>query len=118
GYARAPKVEVARWTELIFSYLRGRPTLRRVLLLIDARHGLKPVDAEAMSALDQAAVNYQLVLTKADKPKAPELAKRLADTAAAIAKRPAAHPIIRATSARTGAGLDAIRADAAALTLG
>ncbi|MEM6492661.1 MAG: ribosome biogenesis GTP-binding protein YihA/YsxC [Pseudomonadota bacterium] len=118
GYARAPKVEVARWTELIFSYLRGRPTLRRVLLLIDARHGLKPVDAEAMSALDQAAVNYQVVLTKADKPKAPELAKRLADTAAAIAKRPAAHPTIRPTSARTGAGLDAIRADAAALTVG
>jgi len=116
GYARAPKAEIARWTELIFSYLRGRPTLRRVLLLIDARHGLKPVDLEAMTALDQAAVNYQIVLTKADKPKEPELAKRLHDTAAAIAKRPAAHPILRPTSAREGAGLDAIRADAAALT--
>ena len=83
---------------------------------MDSRHGLKPVDLEAMNALDQAAVSYQILLTKADKPKTPELRKRIDDVAAAIAKRPAAHPIVRAASAREGDGLDAVRADAAALT--
>ena len=80
GYARAPKSEVAAWTRLVFDYLRGRPNLRRVYLLIDARHGLKDNDIDALKLLDKAAVSYQMVLTKADKLKAAELDKVVADT--------------------------------------
>ena len=116
GYAKAPKAEIARWTGLIFDYLRGRTSLRRVLVLIDARHGLKPIDLEAMDVLEQAAVNYQITLTKADKITPPALARLADETAAAIARRPAAHPELRATSSETGLGLDALRADATALT--
>ena len=115
GYARVSKAEVAAWTKLVFDYLRGRANLRRVYLLVDARHGLKDNDREALALLDKAAVSYQVVLTKADKLKAAELAAVTAATRDAIAKRPAAHPEIVVTSAETGAGIDALRAEIAAL---
>ncbi len=108
GYARAPKTEVAAWTRLVFDYLRGRPTLARVFVLIDARHGLKPNDREAMDRLDEAAVVYQAVLTKADKVRPAELAKVTGETAEALARRPAAHPDVVATSAVTRDGLEAL----------
>jgi GTP-binding protein len=115
GYAKAPKDEIKRWTALVRDFLGGRACLQRVLLLIDARHGLKDGDREVMDALDGAAVNYQLVLTKADKIKPSELQAIAAASAAAIAKRPAAHPDLVATSAETGAGIDILRAEIAAL---
>jgi GTP-binding protein len=115
GYAKAAKVDIARWTGLMRDYLRGRATLKRVVLLIDARHGLKAHDVEVMDALDKAAVNYQLVLTKSDKVKPTELTATTAATTAAIAKRPAAHPEIIATSSETAAGLPELRAEIAAL---
>jgi GTP-binding protein len=115
GFARAPKADVASWTKLAFDYLRGRPNLRRVYLLIDARHGLKPNDLDALKRLDKAAVSYQVVLTKADKLKPAERDRVVAATAAAIAKRPAAHPEVLSTSAETGAGIDGLRAEIAAL---
>lgn len=115
GYAKAPKNEIARWTSLMRDYLRGRPSLKRVLLLIDSRHGLKPHDTDVMDALDKAAVTYQLVLTKADKEKPTDLAALIAATQAAIAKRPAAHPLIVATSSETGLGIAELRAEIAAL---
>ncbi|MES1157433.1 MAG: ribosome biogenesis GTP-binding protein YihA/YsxC [Alphaproteobacteria bacterium] len=115
GYAKAPKDEIARWTALMRDFLRGRPTLTRVMLLIDARHGVKPADEDVMSALDRAAVVYQIVLTKADKLKSSELGARLEETRAVLARRPAAHPEIISTSAETGAGLDLLRAEIAAL---
>lgn len=115
GYAKAPKTEIARWSALTRDYLRGRPELKRVILLVDARHGLKPHDKDVMEILDTVAVIYQIVLTKADKLKATDLADTLAATQAAIAKRPAAHPIIIATSSETGLGIEALRAEIAAL---
>ena len=115
GYARAPKQEVAAWTRTVFDYLRGRPRLRRVYVLIDARHGLKPNDEEALAALDKAAVSYQIVLTKADKAKGGDLPGVIAVTAAKIAKRPAAHPQVLATSAATGGGIAELRAEIAEL---
>jgi GTP-binding protein len=110
GYAEAPKEQVERWTRLVFGYLRGRVTLKRVYLLIDARHGVKPNDGEVMDLLDRAAVSYQIVLTKADKPKAGSLEAVIAATAAAVAKRPASYPGIIATSSETGLGIDLLRA--------
>src|SRR5262249_10339011 len=89
GYAAAAKAKVKAWTELIHAYLRGRANLARVYLLIDGRHGLKDTDDDVLATLDQAAVNYQIVLTKADQVKASELEKRLAATIAALAKHPA-----------------------------
>jgi GTP-binding protein len=115
GYAKAPKAEIGRWTALTRDYLRGRPSLKRVILLIDARHGVKPHDGEVMDTLDTAAVNYQLVLTKADKIKPSELAQALTATKAAIAKRPAAHPVVIATSSETAQGIEQLRAEIAAL---
>jgi GTP-binding protein len=115
GFARAPKTEIARWTGLMRDYLRGRASLRRVFLLVDSRHGLKPSDGEVMDALDEAAVSYQVVLTKADKLKPAALASVTAATAAALAKRPAAHPRVHATSATSGLGLPELRAEVAAL---
>ncbi|MES1197205.1 MAG: ribosome biogenesis GTP-binding protein YihA/YsxC, partial [Pseudomonadota bacterium] len=115
GYAKAPKTEIARWTSLMRDFLRGRTSLSRVFLLIDGRHGLKDTDADVMKALDQAAVVYQIVLTKADKIKPTELEAIRAATADAIKRRPAAHPEIIATSSETGAGLDLLRAEIAAL---
>ena len=115
GYAEAPKHLVKQWTRLIQDYLRGRPGLRRVLMLVDGRHGLKDTDRELMDMLDKAAVNYQLVLTKADKVKGADLAKVLSQSTAAIARRPAAHPEILVTSAREGLGVPELRATLAAL---
>ncbi|ANP45151.1 ribosome biogenesis GTP-binding protein YihA/YsxC [Candidatus Viadribacter manganicus] len=115
GYAKAPKNEIGRWTTLTRDYLRGRVSLKRVILLIDGRHGLKPDDKDVMDALDKAAVTYQLVLTKADKVKPTEIAATAAATRAAIAIRPAAHPEIIATSSETGLGIERLRAEIAAL---
>jgi GTP-binding protein len=115
GYAKAGQADIQRWTSLTRDYLRGRAALKRVMLLIDARHGLKPHDKDVMDALDTSAVTYQIVLTKADKVKPTELAQISADTRAAITKRPAAHPEVIATSAETGAGIEVLRAEIAAL---
>ncbi len=115
GYAKAPRAEIERWTGLTREYLRGRAALKRVILLIDARHGVKPHDRDVMDLLDKAAVIYQLVLTKADKLKAGEAGEIANATRAFIAKRPAAYPDVRTTSSETGLGLDLLRADIAAL---
>jgi GTP-binding protein len=114
GFARAAKSEIKGWTRLIRDYLRGRRELKRVFLLIDARHGLKPNDRETMTLMDEAAVSYQAVLTKADKLKGPERTAIEAKVAAELAKHPAAYPDIVATSARTGAGVPELRAAVAA----
>ena len=111
GYAQAPKELVEAWTNLVFSYLRGRPNLRRVILLIDSRHGIKKNDLEAMELLDKAAVVYQVVLTKADKIKPPALVRLVDETKAALAKRVAAHPEIIATSSEKNRGVDELRAE-------
>ena len=110
GYAAAPKDIVKAWTKLIHDYLSGRANLARVYVLIDARHGLKDADTPALDALGKAAVSHQIVLTKADQVKASELEQRLADTAAALAKRPAAFPDILVTSSREGTGMPELRA--------
>ena len=115
GYAAVGKDKVAAWTSLIHAYLRGRANLARVYVLVDARHGLKAVDAEVLDTLDKAAVSYQVVLTKADEVKGGELEGRIADTAARIARRPAAYPEIQPTSSRTGAGVPELRAGIARL---
>ncbi len=115
GYARVSKTESDAWTRLVFAYLRGRPNLRRVYVLVDSRHGLKDNDLAALDLLDKAAVSYQIVLTKADKPKPAELAKVEAAVTLALRKRPAAHPAVLATSAETGVGIEALRAEIAAL---
>jgi len=110
GYAEAPKTTVKAWTKLIHAYLAGRANLARVYVLIDARHGLKDPDAAVLKTLDEAAVSYQVVLTKVDQVKASELTKRVAETAAALAKRPAAFPEVLVTSSREGAGMPELRA--------
>jgi GTP-binding protein len=115
GYARASKAAVKGWTRLMQDYLKGRRELKRVFLLIDARHGLKESDQEILTLMDEAAVSYQGVLTKADKPKAAELAAIEVKVAAELAKRPAAYPQLIATSARSGAGIPELRAAIAAL---
>jgi GTP-binding protein len=115
GYARAPKAEVKGWTRLIQEYLKGRRELKRVFLLIDARHGLKDSDREVMTLMDEAAVSYAAVLTKADKLKPPELVKTIEHVAAELAKRPAAYPQVIATSARTGLGIPELRAAVASV---
>jgi GTP-binding protein len=115
GYARAEKAAVKSWQRLIRDYLKGRPGLRRVLILVDARHGLKPADVEAMDLLDETAVNYQIVLTKTDKCTARALEAVKGATVKALAKRPAAYPVVHATSARTGSGIAELRAEIAQL---
>lgn len=115
GYAQAAKSDIQRWTDMVNAYLKGRPTLRRVCLLIDARHGLKPPDIEVMKMLDTAAVSYQIVLTKTDKVKVGELQARLDALHATLAKHTAAHPDIIATSVREGAGIELLRAVLATL---
>ncbi len=115
GYARASKADIRRWTALTRRYLRGRPELRRACLLVDARHGLKDNDREIMAELDQAAVSYQAVLTKADKLKPRALAVVRRATERDLARHPAAHPECAATSARTGLGVAELRAALAAL---
>ena len=114
GYAKAAKSQVRGWTRLIRDYLKGRRELKRVFLLIDARHGIKPNDEETMTLLDEAAVSYQVVLTKADKPKATELAALQQKVARDLAKHPAAYPEIITTSARMGSGIEDLRAAVAA----
>jgi len=115
GYAAAAKTKIKAWTALIHAFLLGRANLARVYLLVDARHGLKPVDAEVLETLDKAAVNYQVVLTKADAAKHAELAALVAATKTALAKHPAAHPEVLVTSARSGAGIPELRAAMAQL---
>ena len=115
GYARASKIEIQRWTSLIFDYLRGRPSLRRVCLLIDARHGLKPTDIEVMKDLDTSAVSYQIVLTKCDKVKPGTLEAIERATAGRIADHVAAHPAIVRTSAIKADGMESLRAELALL---
>ena len=115
GYAAAAKTKIRAWTALIHAFLKGRANLARVYVLVDARHGLKPADDGVLGTLDQAAVNYQVVLTKADQVKDAELAALLAATAAALAKHPAAYPEVLATSARSGAGMPELRAAIARL---
>jgi GTP-binding protein len=115
GYARAPKAAMKGWARLIRDYLRGRRELKRVFLLIDARHGIKANDTETMDLLDEAAVSYQVVLTKADKPKASELEAVTAKVAETLSKHPAAYPQILSTSARRGNGIEELRAAIARL---
>ena len=115
GYAAASKTKVRAWTALIHAFLAGRANLARVYLLIDARHGLKPVDDTVLRTLDKAAVNYQLVLTKADQVKPSDLDARIAAINVALAKHPAAFPEVLATSSRTGAGMPELRAAIARL---
>jgi GTP-binding protein len=109
GFAEAPKDMVKRWRFLVNDYLRGRPVLKRAVVLIDSRHGVKPVDREIMDMLDSAAVGYRLVLTKADKIKASELAAVRAATEAEARKRPAAFPELIATSSEKGMGIAEVR---------
>lgn len=109
GFAKAPKDISKKWRQLINSYLRGRQALKRVLVLVDSRHGLKDIDRELMTMLDAAAVSYQLVLTKIDKIKATELEEVQAQVIAEAAKHPASHPEIIATSSETGFGIDRLR---------
>ena len=109
GYAKAPKDMVRTWRHLVNDYLRGRQVLKRALVLVDARHGLKDVDREMMKMLNDAAVSYRLVLTKADKIKPTELDKVMAATAAEARTHIAAHPEILPTSSETGAGIAELR---------
>jgi GTP-binding protein len=109
GYAEAPKDTVAGWTDLIKLYLKGRVTLRHVLLLIDGRHGVKPNDHEIMTLLDRAAVPYQIVLTKADKVGVAQAQKVMAATEAALLKHPAARTKAMLTSAEKGTGIADLR---------
>ena len=115
GYAAASKTKVKAWTALIHAFLAGRANLARVYLLIDARHVLKPVDETVLRTLDKAAVNYQLVLTKADQVAASDLEARIAAISVALAKHPAAFPDVLATSSRSGAGMPELRAAIARL---
>jgi GTP-binding protein len=109
GFAKAPKDMVDRWTKLVFDYLRGRVTLKRVYLLIDARHGVKTIDGEVMDLLDRAAVSYQIVLTKTDKIKPPAVERLVTETLDRIRKRPAAYPEVIATSAEKSGGIEELR---------
>ena len=110
GYAKAPKEQVDQWTKLVFDYLKGRVTLKRVYVLIDARHGIKANDEEVLAMLDKAAVSYQIVLTKTDKITAAGVPKLIAATLEKIRKRPAAFPAVLATSSEKGEGIADLRA--------
>ena len=110
GFAKAPVKVVERWRNLVRTFLRGRAVLKRTLVLIDSRHGIKPPDEEMMKMLDEAAVGYRLVLTKADKIKASELAATLASVEAQARKHVAAYPQIHVTSAEKGMGIPELRA--------
>ncbi|MEM1400368.1 MAG: ribosome biogenesis GTP-binding protein YihA/YsxC, partial [Pseudomonadota bacterium] len=113
GYARVSKALVARWTRLLKAYLAGRAPLRLALLLVDSRHGLKETDREIMTMLDQAAVPYRVVLTKADKPGSTAIASLTDQIQGELSRHPAAFPTIMATSSRTGYGIEAVRAELA-----
>lgn len=109
GFAKAPPKVVETWRRLVRDYLRGRVELKRTLLLVDSRHGVKPVDAEMMKMLDEAAVGYRIVLTKADKIKATELEAVHAATIAEARKHPAAYPVVHITSSEKGMGIEELR---------
>ena len=115
GYAAVGKEKVAGWTRLMHDYLRGRASLMRVYLLIDGRHGLKPVDHEMMDVLDKSAMSYQVVLTKRDEVKKGDIEARTAETAAGIMRHPAAHPQVLFTSSQTGEGIAELRGAVALL---
>jgi GTP-binding protein len=115
GYAAAAKTKIAAWTALIHDYLRGRATLARVYVLIDARHGLKAADDAILDTLGRAAVSHEIVLTKCDQVAEAALAERIDAVKGAIKKRAAAFPDLIATSARTGAGIAELRAAIARL---
>ena len=115
GFAKAPKADVKKWQALLRAYLRGRPGLARVYVLVDSRHGLMTADLEMLDMLDEAAVTYQIALTKADKVKPAELEAVHAAVTQAIAKRPAAYPVVLATSAEKQRGLEEMRAMVAGL---
>jgi len=115
GYAAAAKSKIEAWTALIGAFLRGRSSLARVYVLVDARHGLKSTDKPALDALSQVAVSHQVVLTKCDELKPSELASRIAEVEAALAKRPAAFPAVLATSSHAGTGIPEFRAAIARL---
>ncbi|MGC1465911.1 MAG: ribosome biogenesis GTP-binding protein YihA/YsxC [Pseudolabrys sp.] len=115
GYAAAAKTKIAAWTDLIHSFLLGRRNLARVYVLIDARHGLKDTDDGVLQTLSKAAVSHEIVLTKADAVKPQELAQRIDETRAALARRPAAFPDVLATSSESGAGIPELRAAIARL---
>lgn len=110
GFAKAPPAVVEKWRRLVRDFLRGRVVLKRTLLLVDSRHGVKPVDAEMMKMLDEAAAGYRVVLTKADKIKASELEKVHAETLAEARKHSAAYPEVIVTSAEKGMGIEHLRA--------
>jgi GTP-binding protein len=109
GYAQAPKEQVDAWTKLVFDYLRGRSTLKRVYVLIDSRHGIKKNDEEVFAQLDKAAVSYQIVLTKTDKIKDAGVPRLIEETRLKIVKRPAAYPEVLATSSEKSRGLEELR---------
>ena len=109
GYAQAPKDQVDAWTKLVFDYLRGRATLKRVYVLIDSRHGVKKNDEEVLTLLDKAAVSYQIVLTKTDKIKDAGVPRLIEETRLKIVKRPAAYPEVLATSSEKSRGLEELR---------
>jgi GTP-binding protein len=115
GYARVSASQIKAWNRTVRDYLRGRPTLKRVLVLIDSRHGIKESDEDVMQLLGESAVSFQVVLTKADAPKAAELQSIVAKTSARVAKRVAAHPIVHVTSAERGDGVPELRTDLAQL---
>jgi GTP-binding protein len=115
GYAKAAKQEVKEWQSMLRGYLRGRPGLTRAFVLIDSRHGVLAADREMMSLLDEAAVSYQLVLTKIDKIKPADVAKLCAATETVAKKRPAALPHIHATSSQKATGIAELRAEIAGL---
>jgi len=117
GYAKASKTDIEIWTKLTRQFLRGRAPLRRVFTLIDSRRGIKDPDIEIMEMLDEAAVPYQVVLTKIDKLKKGQLAKVETDTKTKLAKRPAAHPEIIITSSEKKSGLELLRGEIAGLAL-
>lgn len=115
GYAKVSRMQARQWMRLTRDYLRGRASLRRVFLLIDSRRGLMPADRDVMELLDGAAVNYQIVLTKADKVKSGEIAELTGEIETELKTRAAAHPVVRATSSEKGFGLPELRAEIAAL---
>jgi GTP-binding protein len=115
GFAQVSKSMKQSWQDLAVAYLRGRPTLKRICLLIDSRHGVKESDRETMTNLDKAAVVYQVVLTKADLPSRADMAKAMASAVAEVAKHAAAHPQVLTSSSESGAGIPELRAELTAL---
>ena len=116
GYAKASKSKISGWTQLVHSYLKGRPTLNRICLLIDSRHGIKPSDKALMTTLDQNAVVYQIVLTKIDKISPQEMETKKNEISLLFTLHPAAHPEIIETSSQNFCGIPKLRASLAALT--